>query len=181
MAPVPGNIQKKALKLKKEIEYHNKKYYVDASPEISDFDFDMMMNALIELEEKYPALKTKDSPTQRVGGEPLKEFAAVRHKTPMLSLDNTYSPEDLVEFDKRISKVTRGYTYTVELKIDGVAVALSYKSGYLELGATRGDGVSGDDITHNIKTIGVIPLKIDGPGEFEARGRFTFQKMNSAG
>ncbi len=180
MTAAPENIKLKINKLKKEIEYHNKKYYIDAEPEISDYEYDMMMKELIELEEKYPELKTPDSPTQRVGGEPLKSFKTVEHSIPMLSLDNTYSEKDLLEFDKRIKKVTDKYSYTVELKIDGVAVALRYNNSLLDIAITRGDGERGDDVTANIKTIRQIPLKIESDDiffkDFEVRGEVYLSK-----
>lgn len=180
MADIPEKIKLKVDKLRKEIEYHNKKYYIDAEPEISDYDYDMLMKELIELEEKYPELKTPDSPTQRVGGEPLKEFKTVAHSVPMLSLDNTYSEEDLLEFDKRVRKVTDKYTYTVELKIDGVAVALKYKNSLLDIAITRGDGERGDDVTANIKTIRQLPLRIENNDmffkNFEIRGEVFLSK-----
>ncbi|MCX8093260.1 MAG: NAD-dependent DNA ligase LigA, partial [Candidatus Goldbacteria bacterium] len=180
MSKIPEKIKEKINKLRKEIEYHNKKYYVDAEPEISDYEYDMLMKELIELEEKYPELKTPDSPTQRVGGEPLKEFKTVTHSVPMLSLDNTYSEEDLLEFDKRIKKVTDNYTYTVELKIDGVAVALRYKNLLLDIAITRGDGERGDDVTANIKTLRQIPLKVESDDiffkDFEVRGEVYLSK-----
>ncbi len=154
-------IKNKIEKLKEKIEYHNRKYYIEAMPEISDYEYDMMMKELIELEEKYPSLKTPDSPSQRVGGEPLEEFKTVVHKKQMLSLDNTYSADDLREFDNRIKKITENITYVVELKIDGVAIALHYENFILKSGATRGDGIRGDDVTSNIKTIRSIPLKIN--------------------
>lgn len=173
-------IKSKINKLKNEIEYHNRKYYIDAEPEISDYEYDLLMKELIGLEEKYPELKTPDSPTQRVGGEPLKDFQTVIHSVPMLSLDNTYSEEDLYEFDKRIRKVTEKYTYTVELKIDGVAVALRYKNSLLDIAITRGDGEKGDDVTANVKTIRQIPLRIESEDiffkDFEVRGEVYISK-----
>ncbi|MBN2753696.1 MAG: NAD-dependent DNA ligase LigA [Candidatus Goldbacteria bacterium] len=153
--------KKRAEELKKQLEYHNRRYYIDAQPEISDAAYDRLMKELIGLEEAHPELKTKDSPTQRVGGAPIDGFKTVAHKSPMLSLDNTYNPEDLREFDERVKKITEKYTYTVELKIDGVAIALIYKNGYFETGITRGDGERGDDVTANLKTIISLPLKID--------------------
>ncbi len=170
MPKVPDKIQTKAAKLRKKLEYHNRLYYVDAAPEISDYDYDMLLKELVALEEQYPELKTEDSPSRRVGGEPLKEFKTVTHSVPMLSLDNTYSPDELREFDARVRKITDKYTYTVELKIDGVAVAVVYKNGALKTGATRGDGVQGDDVTANIKTIRQLPLKIEDRDEDEERG-----------
>lgn len=176
----PEKIKLRINKLKKEIEYHNKRYYIDAEPEISDYEYDILMKELIELEEKYPDLKTIDSPTQRVGGEPLKDFKTVIHSIPMLSLDNTYSEEDLYEFDKRIKKVTQKYSYIVELKIDGVAVALRYKNLLLDLAITRGDGERGDDVTKNIKTIRQVPLRIESEDiffkDFEVRGEVYLSK-----
>lgn len=173
-------IKSKINKLKKEIEYHNRKYYIDADPEISDYEYDVLMKELIGLEEKYPDLKTPDSPTQRVGGEPLEDFQTVIHSVPMLSLDNTYSEEDLHEFDKRIRKVTEKYSYTVELKIDGVAVALRYKNSLFDIAITRGDGEKGDDVTANIKTIRQIPLRIESEDmffkDFEVRGEVYLSK-----
>lgn len=167
-------IKKRIEKLKEEIEYHNRKYYIDAMPEISDYEYDLLMKELIELEEKYPSLKTPDSPSQRVGGEPLDEFKTVVHKKQMLSLDNTYSPDELREFDNRIKKITEKVSYVAELKIDGVAVALHYENFILKTGATRGDGIKGDDVTENLKTIRSIPLKINTEekkfSDFEVRG-----------
>ncbi len=153
--------KKRAEELRRQIEYHNRKYYIDAQPEISDAAYDRLMKELIDIETAHPELKTKDSPTQRVGGAPVEGFKTVKHSTPMLSLDNTYSQEELREFDARIGKITSDYSYTVELKIDGVAIALIYKNGYLEAGVTRGDGEKGDDVTENVKTIKSLPLKID--------------------
>jgi DNA ligase (NAD+) len=161
--------------LRQTIDHHNYKYYVEAQPEISDREFDRLMEELKELEEANPELVTPDSPTQRVGGQPISEFAAVRHRRPMLSIDNTYSPDELREFDRRVRKVLAGeqVAYVVELKIDGVAVSLVYEGGRLSVGATRGDGERGDDVTHNLKTIFELPLKVRAkktPDDFEVRG-----------
>jgi len=178
MPKIPDKIKTKAEKLREQIEYHNRKYYVDAAPEISDYEYDMLMKELISIEEKYPELKTPDSPTVRVGGEALKEFKTVTHSVPMLSLDNTYSPDELREFDVRVAKITDRYTYTVELKIDGVAIALIYKNNLFKTGATRGDGTVGDDVTANIKTIRQLPLKIldKNFSGFEVRGEVYLSK-----
>ncbi|PKL91743.1 MAG: DNA ligase (NAD(+)) LigA [Candidatus Goldiibacteriota bacterium HGW-Goldbacteria-1] len=177
--------KKRAEELKKQLEYHNHRYYIDAQPEISDAAYDRLMKELIDLEEANPELKTKDSPTQRVGGAPIDGFKTVAHKSPMLSLDNTYNPEDLREFDERVKKITEKYTYTVELKIDGVAIALIYKNGYFEAGITRGDGERGDDVTANVRTIISLPLKIDNRKleNIEVRGEVylskkQFEKIN---
>ncbi len=158
--------EQKIRKLRKEIEQHNRKYYIEAKPEIGDFEFDQLMQKLIELEKAFPDLVTSDSPSQRVGGAPLKVFRTVEHRIPMLSLDNTYSFEELEEFDKRVKKFLgqSQVEYYVEEKIDGVSISLTYEKGLLVLGATRGDGKKGDDITENIKTIASIPLKIPTSG-----------------
>ncbi|MFH1825010.1 MAG: NAD-dependent DNA ligase LigA [Candidatus Firestonebacteria bacterium] len=179
-------MKKKIEKLKEQIRYHDYKYYVEARPEIPDSEYDELMRELIEIEEKFPSLITSDSPTQRVSGEPLKEFKTITHKVPMLSLDNTYSKEELIDFDERVRKNLKqgsNYEYVVEPKIDGVAISLYYEEGVFKLGSTRGDGIKGDDVTNNLKTIKSIPLKIDFKGEIEARGevylgRDNFLKIN---
>jgi len=159
-------LKKKIESLRREIERHNRLYYDDARPEVSDFEYDRMMRELIDLEKKHPEFLTPDSPSRRVGGAPLKEFKTVRHSVPMLSLDNTYSREELADFDERVAKVLGAgkYSYFVEEKVDGVSIALVYEKGFLKLGATRGDGKQGDDITENIRTIQSIPLRIPVPG-----------------
>jgi len=182
--------EKRLEKLREEIEYHNRMYYVEARPVISDYEFDRLMNELLEIEAEFPELVTPDSPSQRVGGEPIKEFRQVSHATPMLSLDNTYNKDELVEFDNRVNKLLdEPYEYVVELKIDGVAASLTYDNGKLAVAATRGDGRTGDDITHNARTIKSIPLHIkDLPvplkgKRFEVRGEMflplkSFRRMN---
>ncbi len=161
-------------RLAAEIDEHNYRYYVLAQPTISDAEFDKLMRRLAELEAAYPDLAMPDSPTQRVGGEPLTEFATVVHSSPMLSLDNTYSYEELQEFDARVRKVVPAPQYLVQQKIDGVAVALRYEAGRLVLAATRGDGTRGDDITANVRTIDSVPLRLRREladfGQFEVRG-----------
>lgn len=153
--------KKEIAQLKKEINYHNYRYYVLNKPVISDYEYDQLYKRLLALERQFPELVTSDSPTQRIGGEPLKEFKTVEHKTKMLSLDNTYSEDEVREFDKRVHKgLGRGVKYEISLKVDGVAVSLHYKNGGFILGATRGDGIYGDDITQNLKTIKAIPLKL---------------------
>jgi DNA ligase (NAD+) len=146
--------------LREEINYHNYKYYVENNPVISDYEFDQLLKKLEQLESEFPDLITPESPTQRVGGEPMEGFISVKHKVPMLSLDNTYSYDELREFDKRVKKNVGNIEYVVEPKIDGVGVALIYENSILVRGATRGDGVRGDDITSNLKTIHSIPLKL---------------------
>src|SRR5207302_11221865 len=148
--------------LRKEIEYHNHKYYVEAAPEISDREFDRLMQRLQEWEKEHPELVTPDSPTQRVGGQPLTGFRQVQHRVPMLSIDNTYKEADLREFDARTRRWLKGEQpeYVVEQKIDGVSVTLLYEKGRFTLGATRGDGTRGDDITQNLRTVRDIPLRL---------------------
>ena len=150
------------LSLRDQIRRHNHLYYVAAAPGISDRQYDRLYHRLEELERAHPDLVSPDSPTQRVGGEPLSGFTPVRHSVPMMSLSNTYSTDDLREFDKRVRKLlgTTSHSYVVEPKIDGVAISLIYKDGLLTLGSTRGDGVTGDDITANLRTIRSIPLRL---------------------
>jgi DNA ligase (NAD+) len=168
-----SNLEQRVTDLRKSIEHHNRLYYVDAAPEISDRDFDRLLEELKNLETEHPELASPDSQTRRVGGQPIAGFKTVRHREPMLSIDNSYSPEDLREFDKRVRKLLGGenVTYVVELKIDGVAMSLTYIDGAFETGATRGDGEQGDDVTHNLRTIHDVPLKLpESPPQFEARG-----------
>jgi DNA ligase (NAD+) len=166
---------KRAAELRRLIDHHNYKYYVEARPEISDREFDKLLEELRALEAKHPELVTPDSPTQRVGGQPIDEFNTVKHRVPMLSIDNSYNPDDLREFDSRVRKILgkEPVTYVVELKIDGVSMSLTYEKGRLTVGATRGDGERGDDVTHNIRTIPEVTLKLHTdtpPAVFEARG-----------
>lgn len=158
--------KKEIERLREEIERHNRRYYVEAKPVVSDFEFDQLMRRLIELEAAFPDLKSPDSPSQRVGGEPLKAFKTVEHKIPMLSLDNTYTFEELREFDRRVKKflAKEKVSYFVEQKIDGISISLVYKKGRFCLGATRGDGRHGDDVTENIKTVRALPLTLPTPG-----------------
>jgi len=166
--------EKEMERLRAEISEHNYRYYVLAQPTTSDYEFDRLMARLQELEVRYPDLVTRDSPTQRVGGEPLTEFATVIHDPPMLSLDNTYSYDELREFDVRVRKTVATPEYLVQQKIDGVAVSLRYERWRLVRAATRGDGVRGDDITGNVRTIDSVPLKLRreerGFRDFEIRG-----------
>lgn len=179
---------KRIAELRELIRRHDYLYYVEAKPEISDERYDAYARELKDLEKEWPDLVTPDSPTQRVGEQPLKGFRHVRHSAPMLSLDNTYSPAELREFDQRVRKILedRPYEYVVDPKIDGVAVALRYENGQLALGLTRGDGEVGDDITQNIRTIRAIPLRLRGdgwPDVLEVRGeiywpRADFERVN---
>jgi DNA ligase (NAD+) len=180
-------IKERAAWLRAELERHNRLYYMEARPEISDREYDLLYKELQALEAQHPELVTPDSPTQRVGGEPLKEFASVRHLLPMMSLDNTYNFEELREFDARVRKLLPGekVEYVLEPKIDGCSISVRYERGQLTVGATRGDGATGDDITANLKTIKTIPLKLKGaPPLLEVRGEAYlpvagFQKMNA--
>jgi len=173
-------------RLRREINHHDYLYYVLAEPEIADHQYDALMRRLIELETKYPDLLTNDSPTQRVGGQPSEGFRQVSHGAPMLSLANSYNIHELREFDRRVREIyEKDPEYVCELKIDGVAVALSYRNRTLTQGATRGDGWTGDDITTNIRTIRSIPLSVSDvmPPDFEVRGevyypRSEFVEMN---
>ena len=173
------NDAKRIDKLRREIERHNRLYYVDAAPVVSDSEYDRRYRELVDLERKHPELITPESPTQRVGGEPIEGFQSVRHEVPMLSIDNTYNASELREFDartKRFLETDEPFDYVVELKIDGVAASVLYENGLLVRGATRGDGVTGDDITANIRTIAAVPLRLEGredldvPLRIEARG-----------
>ncbi|MAF80459.1 hypothetical protein CL628_00430, partial [bacterium] len=163
----------RVTKLKKEINHHRYLYHVKDTQEISDAALDSLKRELDTLELEYPDLVTSDSPTQRVGGEPLAEFSKVRHRTRMLSLQDAFSVEDLMNWETRNKKVVaQDFSYFVELKIDGVAVALQYQDGVLVRAATRGDGSVGEDVTHNIRTIDAIPLTLREkiPGPVEVRG-----------
>lgn len=167
-------------KLSEQIDYHNDLYYQKDSPIISDYEFDQLLEKLIALENQFPQFKFEDSPSQRVGGTITKNFETVVHKYPMLSLGNTYSKKELIEWDNRVKKGlgTDDYAYFCELKFDGTALSLSYEDGLLKRAVTRGDGTQGDDITTNAKTIRTIPLKIkqDTPEIFEVRGEVFFPK-----
>lgn len=168
--------KKKIAQLRKDINYHNHKYYVENSPEISDREFDHLLKKLEDLEQEYPDLVTPDSPTQRVGGQPVEGFETVAHQVPMLSLANTYNFDELREFDERVKKHVEDVEYIVEPKIDGAGVALVYEDGVLVRGATRGDGKQGDDITQNLKTIHSIPLRLreNSLKNIEVRGEVYF-------
>ena len=167
------NISEKIFSLRKKLHDHNYRYYVLDDPLISDYEFDMMLKELNDLEKSNPEFFDKNSPTQRVGGEVTKSFNTSVHETPMYSLDNSYSLEDLKDWEKRIKKIIEEpIQYTCELKFDGVSINLLYSNGELIKAVTRGDGVKGDDVTANIKTIPTVPLKLIGnfSNNFEARG-----------
>ncbi|WP_432407996.1 NAD-dependent DNA ligase LigA [Wukongibacter sp. M2B1] len=167
--------------LKKEINYHDHSYHVLDKPEISDYEYDMLVNELKDLEEKYPELITPDSPTQRVGGKPLSKFDQITHTVSLLSLSNSYDENDLLDFDKRIKKeILDEVEYVVEYKIDGLSVALKYENGSFIRGATRGDGTIGEDITKNLRTIKSIPLKLQKDTNIEVRGEVYIPKAKFA-
>lgn len=182
------NTEQRIMQLRKELDDHNYRYYVLAEPVISDYLYDQMMRELIDLENDHPQYHDPASPSMRVGSDLSREFVQVRHRYPMLSLGNTYSREELYDFDKRIRKaVNTNFGYVCELKYDGVAVSLTYLGGLLNRAVTRGDGEVGDDVTSNVKTIRSVPLRLRGndfPAEFEIRGevllpRQGFERLNS--
>jgi DNA ligase (NAD+) len=166
--------------LSQELRQHNYNYYVLDNSTISDYDFDMLLEELQQLEKDFPELIEDDSPTKRVGGAVTKNFETVKHQYPMLSLGNSYSKEEIEDFETRIKKLVDGeLEYICELKYDGVAIGISYKNGKIERAVTRGDGTQGDDVTENVKTIRSVPLQLKGndyPDEFEIRGEIFFPK-----
>lgn len=184
----PEEIKARIQYLTDEINRHNYQYYVLSAPGISDYDFDMLLQELNNLEQQYPQFADANSPTQRVGGAVTKSFSQITHKIPFLSLGNTYSEDEIRDFDERVSKGLNGepYEYVCELKYDGLAIGLTYENGQLKSAVTRGDGIAGDDVTNNIKTIKSIPLKLQGsgyPDVFEIRGevympRESFYRLN---
>lgn len=186
-----GRAEKRMLKLKEEISEHDRKYFIENKPSITDHEYDRLYSELKKLEEKFPELVTPDSPTQRVSEKPLEGFKQVKHSIPMLSMDNTYSHQELREFDKRVRKNLgkEKYEYVAEFKIDGVSVSVTYENGLFKTAATRGDGTVGDDISLNLKTIKSVPLKLYSdkvkiPPLLEVRGEVFlakkwFTKLNS--
>ncbi|WP_294041928.1 NAD-dependent DNA ligase LigA [Thiolapillus sp.] len=176
-----ASIRARAEDLRRQIDYHNYRYYVLDDPEIPDSEYDRLMRELQELEAAHPELITPDSPTQRVGAQPLKEFAEVRHAIPMLSLGNAFSDEEMADFDERVRKLlnVEQIEYSAEPKLDGLAISLRYEKGILLQGATRGDGHRGEDVTSNVRTIGAIPLRLLGegwPAVLEVRGEIFMPK-----
>ncbi len=154
-------VQEKIKKLRETLEYHSRKYYVEDNPEISDFEYDAMMNELIKLEEENPEYKSPLSPTQRVGGVALDKFDKVVHQVQMNSLQDAFSEDEIYEFDTRVKSAVEDYSYVVEYKIDGLSVSLEYVNGELSRASTRGDGITGEDVTQNIKTINSVPLTLN--------------------
>ena len=184
MKPVSASLRQRVDRLRAEIERHNYLYHVLDDPEVPDAAYDRLMAELRALEQQYPELVVPESPTQRVGGSPVPEFSEVRHHLPMLSLDNAFVREDVEAFDRRVRErlgTDEQIGYTCEPKLDGLAVSLTYRAGLLALGATRGDGTIGEDVTHNIRTIPTVPLRLGGhgwPDLLEVRGEVF---MSSAG
>jgi DNA ligase (NAD+) len=178
---------RRARELSDEIRRHERLYYVESRPEITDAQFDALMRELIALEEKHPELASPDSPARRVGGEPAESFAAVTHATPMLSLENAYSWEEAEAWHARLSRALGGTepeAYVAELKIDGLSITLRYEGGILVRGATRGDGRRGEDVTENVRTIRAIPLRVPEMRTIEVRGevyysKTAFQRLNA--
>ena len=170
--------------LREELNEHNYRYYVLDAPTISDMDYDRMLRQLEELEERHPELVTPDSPTQRVGGQALDAFAQVTHRVPLQSLQDVFSPEELLEFDQRVRGAAGEVEYLLEPKVDGLSVAVEYQDGVFVQGATRGDGQVGEDVTENLRTIKSLPMRIEGaPGRLIVRGEVympkkTFQRLN---
>jgi DNA ligase (NAD+) len=187
MAKDEAQAAKRIAQLRDEIKEHDRRYYEEAAPTISDHQYDRLYKELVDLETKFPDLVRPDSPTQRVGGKPLQAFAQIQHRVPMLSLDNTYSEDEVANFYKRITRLLpdEKIPVVIEPKVDGVAVSVMYENGRLKYAATRGDGLVGDDITQNIKTIRSVPHQLRGaaPKVFEVRGeayldKNGFKKLN---
>lgn len=180
------DVQKEILSLRRELERHNKLYYVLDSPEISDYDYDMLMQRLKELESQYPELISPDSPTQKVGGEALSRFEPVSHQVPLESLTDVFSKEELFAFGSRMdSLLPEGHSYVVEPKIDGLSMSLEYENGVFVRGATRGDGITGENVTENLKTVRSLPLRIENaPPRLIVRGevymsKSVFEELNA--
>src|SRR5947199_3779305 len=180
MPSAAKNIDQRLESLREKIRQHEYRYYVLDDPEISDAEFDRLMNELKNLEAEHPELVTVDSPTQRVGGKPREGFVKARHSSPMLSLDNTYNGDELRNWERRVHELSgrKDIEYVCELKLDGMSLALRYEDGKLVRGITRGDGNVGEDVTLNVRTVRSIPLGISKdklkkagiPSDFEVRG-----------
>ena len=187
-APAPDQATARAAELRAQIERANRLYYEQDAPEISDAEYDALFHELVRLEEEHPQLRTPDSPTQRVGGAPSVQLAEVRHSTPMLSLNNAFSFDELRAFDARVRRLlglsdeaaAGDLRYVTELKIDGLAISLRYERGHLAQGATRGDGLTGEDVTANLRTIEAIPHRLKQPVSVEARGEVFMPKAEFA-
>jgi DNA ligase (NAD+) len=194
MKQVATTLEQRVESLREKIRYHEHRYYVLDQPEISDAEFDELMNELKAIERDHPELVTPDSPTQRVGGEPREGFVKVRHTTPMLSLDNAYSTEQFRDFDRRVREGANAeqVNYVAELKLDGLSMSVRYEGGRMQRGVTRGDGETGEEVTENMRTIRSVPLAFDSAvlakaglaADFEVRGevvmpRRSFEKLNA--
>jgi len=161
----PAEVKHQIQALTAELKQHSYNYYVLAMPTIADFEFDKKLEQLDTLEKQYPEFADPDSPTQRVGGEITKEFVTVKHKWPMLSLGNTYNEQELLDFDQRVRKaIGDNFEYVCELKFDGLSISLNYQDGKLLRAVTRGDGMLGDDVTTNARTINTIPKRLHDGG-----------------
>ena len=183
---VPGEASRRAAELRRRIEHHAHLYHVLDRPEITDAEYDALFRELVELEARHPELRTPDSPTQRVGAAPSEAFTKVRHRTPMLSLANAFSVEEVEAFRTRIQRIVAGADrFVCELKIDGLAISCTYRHGELVRAATRGDGVEGEDVTANVRTIRSVPVRLrpvaEGlPAEIEVRGEVYMPKRSFA-
>ena len=175
-----SNLQQQILRLRESIVHHNRLYFVESNPEISDSEYDLLMAELRRLESQHPEFHDPNSPTQRVGAEPIKHFLQLAHRLPMLSLANAFNNEEFVSWAQRIDNMleSSNIELSCELKFDGLAVALTYQDGLLVNGATRGNGSIGEDVTHNLRTINSIPLRLsqDVPSTLEVRGEVYFPK-----
>ncbi len=186
---IPAQVIERVRRLRQSVEHHNYNYYALAAPTIPDSEYDKLFAELVELERRYPQLVSLDSPSQRVGSAPLKEFAQVVHRIPMLSLNNAFSDDDIIAFDRRVREglEMQDIEYSVEPKFDGLAISLAYEKGQLVSGATRGDGYTGEDVTANLRTVSVIPLRLatrKPPALLEVRGEVLmlkkdFEKLNA--
>lgn len=177
-----NKIYQKIENIKKLLRQYEYEYYALEQPTVSDYEYDMLLKELIELENQYPNFKTEDSPTNKVGGFVADKFNKVKHETRMLSLSNAFSKEDLIKFDLDVKKAipNKKIQYVVEPKIDGLSLSLKYKNGSFYQAVTRGDGEVGEDVTANVKTIKGIPLSIDYKDELEVRGEVFLTKENFA-
>jgi DNA ligase (NAD+) len=183
--PARQDADRKIKNLRKKIQFHEKKYYVDNAPQISDYEFDLLVKELQKLEQEFPDLITPESPTQRVGEQALDGFTSIEHASPMLSLDNVYNEHELREFEGRIKKIipSEKIEYVAELKIDGLGIAIIFRNGIFSQAITRGDGLRGDEVTANVKTIKSLPLAIDTDQDIEVRGEIylpfsSFRRIN---
>jgi DNA ligase (NAD+) len=182
-APAPA--RKRAAELRSAIDFHSHRYHVLDDPEISDAEYDRLFRELVDLEAEYPGLQTPDSPTQRVGGAPLDSFTKVRHKSQMLSLGNAFSAEEVEAFFRRAERGAGPVeAYVCELKIDGLAISLTYREGEFVRAATRGNGVEGEDVTANVRTVRSVPMRLQDAGElpkeFDVRGEVYLPKARFA-